>query len=315
VTDTDRPGPAGAPGGQRSEPVGGTAARRARQQAQQAEQGRAAGSNGVAGSVRTAPRPDTMPPSSRRQLDPDALAALEEERDFLLRSLRDLEREHDVGDVDDHDYEVLKDDYTARAAAVLRSVESRRSALVSRRSAPDRRRRTLVAALVVGFAVVLGIGVAQASGRRGSGDEITGDVRQTARDKVLDARAAMGDGRYRDAIGLFDEVIALAPSNVEAHSDKGWLLVLTARQSALGGDRDLLLNRAQAELDMAVELDPHAADARIFRASLFSDIGLPQPGISDLDALSRDDVPPELQARVDALRTRLQQQTPGVPAH
>jgi tetratricopeptide (TPR) repeat protein len=311
VTDTGRPAGGGESGGQRSEPVGGTAARRARQQA---EQGRAAGGNGAAGSVRTAPRPADMP-SARRQLDPDALAALEEERDFLLRSLRDLEREHDAGDVDDHDHEVLKDDYTARAAAVLRSIETRRSALVSRRPAPDRRRRTLVAALVVGFAVVLGIGVAQASGRRGSGDEITGDVRQTARDKVLDARAAMGDGRYRDAIGLFDEVIALSPSNVEAHAYKGWLLVLTARQSALGGDRDLLLNRAQAELDMAVELDPHAADARIFRASLFSDIGLPQPGISDLDALSPGDVPPELQARVDALRTRLQQQTPGVPAH
>jgi hypothetical protein len=312
VTETDRPARAGAAGGQPNAPVAGTAARRARQQA---EQGRAAGGNGAAGSVRTAPRPDTMPPSGRRELDPDALAALEEERDFLLRSLRDLEREHDAGDVDDHDYEVLKDDYTARAAAVLRSIETRRSALATRRPAPDRRRRTLVAALVVGFAVILGIGVAQASGRRGSGDEITGDVRQTARDKVLDARAAMGDGRYRDAIGLFDEVIALSPSNVEAHSYKGWLLVLTARQSALGGDRDLLLNRAQAELDMAVELDPHAADARIFRASLFSDIGLPQPGISDLDALAPGDVPPELQARVDSLRTRLQQQTPGVPAH
>ena len=31
---------------------------------------------------------------------PDALAALEEERDFLLRSLRDLEDERDAGDIE-----------------------------------------------------------------------------------------------------------------------------------------------------------------------------------------------------------------------
>ena len=37
-------------------------------------------------------------------LDPDRLAELEEQRDHLLASLRDLEREHDAGDLDDHDY-------------------------------------------------------------------------------------------------------------------------------------------------------------------------------------------------------------------
>ena len=68
-------------------------------------------------------RPATAP----GRLDPDALAALVEERDFLLRSLDDLEREHDAGDVDDHDYETLKDDYTARAARAIRAIESHRA--------------------------------------------------------------------------------------------------------------------------------------------------------------------------------------------
>jgi hypothetical protein len=45
---------------------------------------------------------------------------LEEERDFFLRSLRDLEAEHDAGDIDDIDYAALHDDYTVRAADVLR---------------------------------------------------------------------------------------------------------------------------------------------------------------------------------------------------
>ena len=41
-------------------------------------------------------------------------AELEEERDFLLRSLEDLEREHAAGDVDETDYVALKDGYAVR---------------------------------------------------------------------------------------------------------------------------------------------------------------------------------------------------------
>ena len=43
---------------------------------------------------------------------------LEEQLDFLLDSLRDLERELDAGDIDESDYESLRNDYIARAAAI-----------------------------------------------------------------------------------------------------------------------------------------------------------------------------------------------------
>ena len=59
-------------------------------------------------------RPVTMP------MNPDRLAELEDERRFLLRSLRDLDAEHDAGDVDEDDYATLRDGYTKRAADVLR---------------------------------------------------------------------------------------------------------------------------------------------------------------------------------------------------
>lgn len=49
-----------------------------------------------------------------------AAGGLIEERDFLLRSLRDLEAEHTAGDIGEADYLALKEDYTRRAAAVLR---------------------------------------------------------------------------------------------------------------------------------------------------------------------------------------------------
>lgn len=48
--------------------------------------------------------------------------ALEIERDFLLKSLQDLEEEHEAGDVSEDDYARLRDRYTARAAEVLRAI-------------------------------------------------------------------------------------------------------------------------------------------------------------------------------------------------
>ena len=39
--------------------------------------------------------------TSSTRFDPDALAALESERDFLLRSLTDLEEEREAGNLDD----------------------------------------------------------------------------------------------------------------------------------------------------------------------------------------------------------------------
>jgi hypothetical protein len=57
--------------------------------------------------------PDDEGPSRSRSV-------LEEEREFFLRSLRDLEAERAAGDIDEHDYAALRDDYTVRAAQVLR---------------------------------------------------------------------------------------------------------------------------------------------------------------------------------------------------
>ncbi|MBV8387921.1 MAG: hypothetical protein JO155_14100, partial [Acidimicrobiia bacterium] len=41
-------------------------------------------------------------------IDVDALADLEEQRRFLVQSLKDLDREREAGDIDDDDYRTLK---------------------------------------------------------------------------------------------------------------------------------------------------------------------------------------------------------------
>src|SRR5687767_10132063 len=102
-----------------------------------------------------------------------------DQREFLLRSLEDLEAEHDAGDLGDADYAALKDAYTARAAAVLRAEPG------DEVGAPRRGTRGfLVLAAVLVFAALAGVLVAQAAGRRDSGDSATGSVDQSITEKL-----------------------------------------------------------------------------------------------------------------------------------
>src|SRR5919198_2504428 len=112
-------------------------------------------------------------PSTR--FDPDALASLESERDFLLRSIADLETERDAGNLDEERYRALKDGYTARAAAVLRSIEEGRDAAPAAPPVP-KKRKLLTGGAVVAFVVVAALALAAASGKRHDGQTITGNA-------------------------------------------------------------------------------------------------------------------------------------------
>jgi tetratricopeptide (TPR) repeat protein len=208
----------------------------------------------------TAPREAAAAPKSG---EPDALAALEEERDFLLRSLDDLEREHDAGDVDDADYVTLRDDYTARAAALIRSIEARQTAAAT--PAPTRawgRTFAWVAAIAV-FAVLAGVLVARMSGSRRDGESATGDVRENTRQLIVDAMTAMQGQEYDDAIALYGEALELSPSDPEALAYRGWARIRK------GGDEAA----AAADIDAAIAADPSFADARVFKTILLTEAG------------------------------------------
>ena len=76
------------------------------------------------------PRPAAAAGSATGPAPPSAYVGdLEQERDFLLRSLSDLERERAAGDMEEADFLALRDGYTARAAAVLRALEAARSSI------------------------------------------------------------------------------------------------------------------------------------------------------------------------------------------
>jgi cytochrome c-type biogenesis protein CcmH/NrfG len=214
-----------------------------------------------------------------RRLDPDELALLEEEREHLLVSLQDLEREHDAGDLDDLDYATLRDDYTVRASEVLAAIEEQRSLL--ERDRPRRSAGRVVASVagVVVLAVVAGVLVAQASGQRGGG-AITGAV-DTNRARLQTCQQAS----FRDPEGgvdCYDEILADAPDNVEALTYQGWALVRLDR-----------VEEGAAQLARAVELDPDYPDARVFRAVVAARGGEYELAAAEIDRFYRNDPSPQ----------------------
>lgn len=285
---------------------GGTAARRA------ARQAATTSSKASKGAVAT-----DAPARARRAsgLDPDARAALEEERDFLLRSLRDLERERAAGDVDEGDYDALKDDYTARAAAVIRALDDHVASATSLRARRDWR-RTAVALVVVGV-VALGAGwvVFRNAGTRAPGQGLTGDARQDSANLILQAQGLTGQAQaslqagdsrkaldqFESAIRSYDRALEISPENVQAMTYRGWVLHTIALNSE-ESVRAQLDQQARRYLDEAIATDPAYSDARVFRAILERNAGEFAAAKADLDAIDMRAIPPYMTQMVNSVR-------------
>lgn len=274
-------------------PTGGTAARRAAREAvaTSSSKGKSASKS-------------ASPSARRRDLDPDALAALEEERDFLLRSLEDLEREYAVGDVDDSDFEELKDDYTARAAAVIRAIEDRTEVVKSLRPQRNWQRTALGLVLVGAMAVGASWVVFRNAGTRAPGQGLTGDIRQDSSNLILQAQGLTGQAQaslqagdsakaikqFESAVQTYDKALEISPENVQALTYRGWVLHTIALSSepsvAVEFDRQAL-----EYLDEAIAIDPLYSDARVFRAILERNAGDFAAAKVDLDAIDMNAIP------------------------
>lgn len=196
-------------------------------------------------------------------MNPDQLATLEEERRFLLRSLADLEREHEAGDVDEVDYAELKDGYTARAAAALRSIEQGRSMLPAKPPA-DWPRRIGVIAVVVLLSAVVWWALSASSAQRLPGQELTGLDPRGERQAVLAQARALQRQQPAAAAALYAELIEEDPADVEALTYRGWTLSL----SLIGEtDTEVITSTLRESVDLlttAIDLDPGYADPHCF---------------------------------------------------
>jgi tetratricopeptide (TPR) repeat protein len=245
----------------------------------------------------------------RAPLDPDTRAELEEERDFLLRSLDDLEAERAAGELDDADYRTLRDGYTDRAADVLRALEEDREERAAGGEGPPRPRwRRPVAALVVaGLAAGAGLGVAATAGSRRPGETVTGGVgADPATDRLREA-AAVAREDPRRALDLYDDVLADDARNVEAWAERALLLA----SLSVGVDSPRLLDEARRSIDEALAIDPDSPRSR-FYLGLIELFGGDRPAATAAfeEALAADP-PPVLRSAIEA---RLEQlRVPAAP--
>ncbi len=195
------------------------------------------------------------------------------EREFLFRSLDDLEAEHEAGNIDDATYDRLHSDYTARAAAAVRAGRAALPAPAQVAAPISTRRRVLTIGGIVAFAVVAAIVLTAALGGRvpgqtGSGNTAT--VSQAERQETLErairetpddpqahlalARFLLAREQYPAAFAEFSSVATLDPTNAEALAYSGWLLYLAGR-----------VDDAIVRLDAALAANETYPDAHFFK--------------------------------------------------
>ena len=236
------------------------------------------------------------------KLDKERRAQLGEERDFLMKSLDDLELEKESGGIDDESYAALHDDYTARLAAALRSLRDGVEVAPEEQPAPRKqsRRRVLVVsgvvvlAVLAGYLLALNLG-ARLPGQTGSGNSGSSPA-LTASEKATRARlkhaiatlqdevnASPDDYNLRlqlslayeqnsdllNALKQSDSAITIDANRPEGHANSARLLYLISSQLPAQSAQQQYIAQALAGFDKAIEVDPNYADAYFFRAVLY----------------------------------------------
>lgn len=245
-------------------------------------------------------------------MNPDERERLVEERDFLLASLDDLERERAAGDVDDADYVALRDSYVARAAAIIRRIDGV-DHQVAESSAPrsDRRRLTRTVAsiaIVLAVAAVAGVLVARQAGERLPGQGMTGGGADGSVSSLLVQARSIGMADTPKALELYSRVLALEPDNVEALTYFGWFTVLSATSDQTSEDA-VVRERFQSGLLLirqATVTDPDYPDAHCFLGiSFFRFLQDAQAAQPEVQACLDSNPPAEVKTLVEGLATSI----------
>jgi hypothetical protein len=239
------------------------------------------------------------------------LHALASERDDLLASLEDLEREHAAGDLDDADYEVLRADYVVRAARALRAIEALEADVPTMRLASKvalgrvarvrrflGRRRTRRVLGTVGVLCAVGIVViaaARLAGIRLPGEDASGSVnlpRPAEIRQQLEQASILGStGKVAEAVALYGTVLAEVPDQPEALAYRGWLI----RLAGIASHEPRTVRVGDAELAKAARVAPGYAPARgLYGMALLMDDGQLHPAIGQFDAFLADKPPRSL---------------------
>lgn len=180
---------------------------------------------------------------------------LDTERDFLMRSIADLDAEHAAGDINEDDYTALRDDYVARAANVLRQIDGKSA--TPQPVASGRGRAVLTIAACLAVAAVAGFALAGSAGSRSNGGQLTGSLPTSTQAQLQEAGSLLQQGRAVEAVKLYDTILKRDPKQPVALAYRGWLVRLAGlKAEGLG------------YVDRAVAADPTYPDAHFFRGMM-----------------------------------------------
>jgi tetratricopeptide (TPR) repeat protein len=236
---------------------------------------------------------------------------LEAEREFLLRSLDDLESERDAGNIDDETYRTLHEDYTARAATVIRSLRDGVAPVLPEAPRSSRRMKVLTFIGIAAFAGFAAFGLTRALGTREPGQTITGnaDANKSERSTLKSAAAANPDSYdariayarallgtdLASALREYDAASRIDPKQPEPFTYIGWINALAAQQLEAGAQRDAVAQRALTSLNQAITLNPNYFDAYVFRGlthmNVLADPAAAIPDFQQFLALAPQDHP------------------------
>jgi hypothetical protein len=210
--------------------------------------------------------------------------SLADRRDFLRRSLDDADREHEAGDLDDADYELLR----RRDLAALAEVEAQLDALAPpdppdggaepgrprRRRSTDRRRRTWLAvggavAVVAGVVVlVASLATSRLPGQVATGSIKTSQAQQVDRE-LAQAAVLVGEGKDVQALQAYQGVLAVVPQQQTALAESGWLEWESGNQS----HNPSLAAKGSTTVAEAVRVAPRFYAARAYLGTIDVDRG------------------------------------------
>jgi tetratricopeptide (TPR) repeat protein len=233
-----------------------------------------------------------------------------EERDHLLASIDDLDREHSAGEMDDADYQALRGGYVARAAAVLREIDAPVAADADARSAErsrtgrsrlrrllGRRRSRLVlgAVLAVCITSLLVLLALRIAGVRLPGETVTGSVtlnsQQQLQEELTQAQQLGSEGDVQVALTLYQQILAAYPNQPQALAYRGWLLRLTGLEQPSKKAGAELVKAGRASIEHALAVAPSYGDAHLFLGlSLLEDAGDLSAAVTEFRAALADQV-------------------------